>query len=64
MTTVIEHCAIATVDAADTEYTDGHLVITGDRIAAVGPGPAPATCPTTAPRRAASTPQARSPPPG
>ncbi|GAA2057811.1 MULTISPECIES: 8-oxoguanine deaminase [Streptomyces] len=45
MTTVIEHCAIATVDAADTEYTDGHLVITGDRIAAVGPGPAPRDLP-------------------
>ncbi|MCL7021081.1 hypothetical protein K6C39_21595, partial [Vibrio vulnificus] len=45
MTTVIENCAIATVDAADTEYTDGHLVITGDRIAAVGPGPAPRDLP-------------------
>ncbi|MFD7511016.1 8-oxoguanine deaminase [Streptomyces sp. NPDC059853] len=53
MTTVIEHCAIATVDAVDTEYSDGHLVITGDRIAAVGPGPAPRDLPDdgTPPRR-------------
>lgn len=41
MRTVIEGCAIATVDAAGTEYRDGHLVIEGDRIAAVGEGPAP-----------------------
>ena len=39
--TVIEGCAIATVDAIETEYRDGHLVIEGDRIAAVGEGPAP-----------------------
>jgi len=39
--TVIEGCAIATVDAAGTEYRDGHLVIEGDRIVAVGEGPAP-----------------------
>ncbi|MFE0688545.1 8-oxoguanine deaminase [Streptomyces xiamenensis] len=45
MTTVIEHCAIATVDAAGTEYADGHLVIAGDRIKAVGPGPAPRELP-------------------
>jgi cytosine/adenosine deaminase-related metal-dependent hydrolase len=36
--TVIEGCAIATVDALGTEYRDGHLVIEGDRIVAVGPG--------------------------
>src|SRR5262249_48002315 len=42
MRTVIEGCAIATVDAAGTEYRDGHLVIEGDRIVAVGEGPAPA----------------------
>jgi cytosine/adenosine deaminase-related metal-dependent hydrolase len=41
MRTVIEGCAIATVDAAGTEYRDGHLVIEGDRIVAVGEGPAP-----------------------
>jgi cytosine/adenosine deaminase-related metal-dependent hydrolase len=39
---VIEGCAIATVDAAGTEHHDGHLVIDGDRIVAVGDGPAPA----------------------
>jgi len=38
---VIEGCAIATVDAAGTEYADGHLVIEGDRIVAVGEGAAP-----------------------
>ena len=39
--TVIEGCAIATVDASGTEYRDGHIVIEGDRIVAVGEGPAP-----------------------
>jgi cytosine/adenosine deaminase-related metal-dependent hydrolase len=39
--TVIEGCAIAAVDAATTEHRDGHLVIEGDRIVAVGDGPAP-----------------------
>ncbi len=39
--TIIEGCAIATVDGAGTEYRDGHLVIEGDRIVAVGEGPAP-----------------------
>jgi cytosine/adenosine deaminase-related metal-dependent hydrolase len=39
--TVIEGCAIATVDAAGTEYRDGHLVIEGERIVAIGEGPAP-----------------------
>jgi cytosine/adenosine deaminase-related metal-dependent hydrolase len=35
----IENCALATVDAAGTEYSDGHVVV-GDngRIVAVGPG--------------------------
>jgi cytosine/adenosine deaminase-related metal-dependent hydrolase len=40
--TVIEGCAIATVDAAGAEHRDGHLVLEGDRIVAVGDGPAPA----------------------
>ena len=36
---LIENCAVATVDADGTEYTDGHVVIGDDgRIAAVGPG--------------------------
>ena len=39
MITVIENVAVATADAAGTEYSDGHVVI-GDngRIIAVGPG--------------------------
>ena len=41
MRTVIEGCSIATVDAAGTEYRDGHIVIEGDLIVAVGEGPAP-----------------------
>ncbi|MEU3601305.1 8-oxoguanine deaminase [Streptomyces sp. NPDC006798] len=38
---VIENCAVATVDAHDTEYATGHVVVRGNRIEAVGPGPAP-----------------------
>ncbi|MFE9612992.1 8-oxoguanine deaminase [Streptomyces sp. NPDC006012] len=38
---VIENCSIATVDADDTEYADGHVVIAGNRIEAVGAGRAP-----------------------
>ncbi|MFF0449840.1 8-oxoguanine deaminase [Streptomyces sp. NPDC004609] len=38
---VIENCAIATVDAQDTEYASGHLVVADNRIESVGPGPAP-----------------------
>jgi cytosine/adenosine deaminase-related metal-dependent hydrolase len=38
---VIENCAIATVDAKDTEYTSGHVVVAGNRIESVGAGPAP-----------------------
>jgi len=36
---VIEGCAVATVDANGTEHADGHVVISGDRIVAVGAGP-------------------------
>ncbi|MFD8751846.1 8-oxoguanine deaminase [Kitasatospora sp. NPDC059577] len=39
---VIENVAIATVDANDTEYARGHVVILGNTIEAVGDGPAPA----------------------
>ncbi|WP_405589267.1 8-oxoguanine deaminase [Streptomyces sp. NBC_01190] len=39
---VIENCAVATVDAAGTEYAAGHIVVAGNLIEAVGPGPAPA----------------------
>jgi cytosine/adenosine deaminase-related metal-dependent hydrolase len=42
MTLVIEHCAIATVDAAGTEHADGHIVIDDGRITAVGAGSASA----------------------
>jgi cytosine/adenosine deaminase-related metal-dependent hydrolase len=43
---IIENCSLATMDGAgpqDTgaEYASGHLVISGDRIVSVGPGPAP-----------------------
>ncbi len=38
---VIEKCAISTVDAAGNEYESGHVVIEGNRIIAVGEGPAP-----------------------
>jgi cytosine/adenosine deaminase-related metal-dependent hydrolase len=41
--TVIEGCAIATLDGTGTEHRDGHIVIEDDRIVAVGEGPAPAT---------------------
>ncbi|MGK5638982.1 8-oxoguanine deaminase [Streptomyces sp. URMC 126] len=39
--TVIENCALATVDAHDTEHATGHLVIADEHIESVGPGPAP-----------------------
>jgi cytosine/adenosine deaminase-related metal-dependent hydrolase len=38
---VVESCAVATVDAAGAEHRDGHVVVDGDRIVAVGEGPAP-----------------------
>jgi cytosine/adenosine deaminase-related metal-dependent hydrolase len=37
---VIEGCSIATVDRAGTEHDSGHVVLEGNRIAAVGAGPA------------------------
>ncbi|MBO0655697.1 8-oxoguanine deaminase [Streptomyces triculaminicus] len=40
--TVIENCAIATVDAAGTEHASGHIVVSGHLLESVGPGPAPA----------------------
>ncbi len=36
---VISGCAIATVDAAGTEYASGHIVIDDGRIVAIGDGP-------------------------
>ncbi|HEX8768685.1 MAG TPA: 8-oxoguanine deaminase, partial [Jatrophihabitans sp.] len=38
---VLEGGHVATVDAADTEYPSGHVVIDGTAIVAVGPGRAP-----------------------
>jgi cytosine/adenosine deaminase-related metal-dependent hydrolase len=42
---VIEGCAVATVDPAGTEYAEGHLVVDGTVIVAVGPGSAGAQPP-------------------
>ncbi|MBM9466494.1 8-oxoguanine deaminase [Nakamurella leprariae] len=39
---VIDGGHVATVDAAGTEHATGHVVLTGEWITAVGPGPAPA----------------------
>ncbi|MFP3987170.1 8-oxoguanine deaminase [Streptomyces sp. E11-3] len=38
---VIENCAIATVDADDTEYASGYVVVADNRIESVGAGQAP-----------------------
>ncbi|MFD9486152.1 8-oxoguanine deaminase [Streptomyces sp. NPDC059991] len=38
---VIENCAIATVDADDTEYASGYLVVAGNTIESIGAGRAP-----------------------
>ncbi len=46
MRTVLRGCAIATVDPDFTEYAEGHLVVEGDRIVAVGPGDPPAAEPS------------------
>ncbi|MFD5116847.1 8-oxoguanine deaminase [Streptomyces sp. NPDC058220] len=39
---VIENCAVATVDAYDTEYASGYVVVAGNRIESAGAGRAPA----------------------
>jgi cytosine/adenosine deaminase-related metal-dependent hydrolase len=49
--TIIEGCAIATIDAQRHELADGHIVIDGARIAAVGPGAAPGDWAAKADRR-------------
>ncbi|HEX3589888.1 MAG TPA: 8-oxoguanine deaminase [Pseudonocardiaceae bacterium] len=41
MRTVIANAAVATVDGSGTEYADGYVVVDGERITDVGPGPAP-----------------------
>lgn len=38
---VIENCAIATVNADDTEYASGYVVVAGNRIESLGAGQAP-----------------------
>ncbi|MFE0105922.1 8-oxoguanine deaminase [Streptomyces sp. NPDC059009] len=38
---VIENAAIATVDAHDTEYASGHVVVADNTIESIGAGPAP-----------------------
>ncbi|GHC56550.1 8-oxoguanine deaminase [Streptomyces flavofungini] len=38
---VIENCAIATVDANDTEYASGYVVVAGNTIESIGAGKAP-----------------------
>lgn len=38
---VVDGCAVATVDAAGTEYGSGYVVVRGNRIDAVGAGAAP-----------------------
>ena len=39
--TVISNAVVATVDPERHEYSSGHVVVTGNRITAVGAGPAP-----------------------
>lgn len=40
--TVIDGAAVVTMDGSRRELADGHVVVQGNRITAVGPGPAPA----------------------
>jgi cytosine/adenosine deaminase-related metal-dependent hydrolase len=41
-TVVLDGCAIATMDASRAEYASGHVIVSGNQVTAVGPGPAPA----------------------
>jgi cytosine/adenosine deaminase-related metal-dependent hydrolase len=41
MTIVIEGCTVVTMDGSRRELGDGHVVVSGNRIAQVGEGPAP-----------------------
>jgi cytosine/adenosine deaminase-related metal-dependent hydrolase len=43
MTTVIDGCHVVTMDDSRTEHESGHVVVEGNRVVAVGAGPAPAT---------------------
>ena len=38
-TTVLDGCAVVTMDAGRTEHAVGHVVVEGARITAVGAGP-------------------------
>jgi cytosine/adenosine deaminase-related metal-dependent hydrolase len=40
-TLVLEGCSIVTMDGSRTEHARGHVVVTGNRITAIGPGDAP-----------------------
>jgi len=40
-TLVLEGCAVVTMDGQGSEYTSGHVVVTGNVITAVGPGSPP-----------------------
>ena len=44
-TTVLDGCAVVTMDTTRTEYAVGHVVVEGSRIARVGEGPAPRDLP-------------------
>ena len=39
MTLVLQNCAVVTMDGERNEYSSGHVVVDGNRIAAVGAGP-------------------------
>jgi cytosine/adenosine deaminase-related metal-dependent hydrolase len=41
-TLILDGCAVVTMDGQGSEYSAGHVVITGNEIVAVGPGAAPA----------------------
>jgi len=38
---LVEGATVVTVDADGTEHADGHVAVVGNRVVAVGPGPAP-----------------------
>ena len=44
---IIEHGYVVTNDGSRAEYAEGHVVVDGNRIAAVGAGPAPDPGPRT-----------------
>ena len=50
-TTVIEGAHLVTMNAARDEHPSGHVVLEGNRITAVGAGPAPAAAREAAPPR-------------